>query len=93
MVLRMVGNTIVYDSPRHTSIGALDFYVGEVSIGARENDPNSDLGHVEALLRKSDYSNSAGMKYLRLVHLLDAQKRKELMIIYGENGIGRQMSC
>ena len=27
----------------------------------------------------------AGMKYVRLVHLLDEQKRRELMIIYGEN--------
>jgi len=27
----------------------------------------------------------AGMKYVRLVHLLDEQKRKELMIIYGED--------
>ena len=26
----------------------------------------------------------AGMMYVRLVHLLDEQKRKELMIIYGE---------
>jgi hypothetical protein len=77
----------VYNSPQHTSIGALDFYVDEVSIAARENDPDSDVGHVEALLRKSGYTNSAGMRYLRLVHLLDAQKRKELMIIYGENGI------
>ena len=27
----------------------------------------------------------AGMMYVRLVHLLDDQKRKELMIIYGED--------
>lgn len=27
----------------------------------------------------------AGMKYVRRVHLLDAQKRKGLMIIYGED--------
>jgi hypothetical protein len=27
----------------------------------------------------------AGMMYVRLVHLLDEQKRKELMIIYGED--------
>jgi len=26
-----------------------------------------------------------GMMYVRLVHLLDEQKRKELMIIYGED--------
>jgi hypothetical protein len=77
----------VYDSPQHTSIGGLDFYVDEVSIGARENDPSSDVGHVKALLRRSGYGNSAGMRYLRLVNLLDADKRNELMIIYGDNGI------
>ena len=27
----------------------------------------------------------AGMMYVRLVHLLDEQKRKELMFIYGED--------
>ena len=27
----------------------------------------------------------SGMMYVRLVHLLDDQKRKELMIIYGED--------
>jgi hypothetical protein len=27
----------------------------------------------------------AGMMYVRLVHLLDDRKRKELMIIYGED--------
>jgi hypothetical protein len=27
----------------------------------------------------------AAMMYVRLVHLLDEQKRKELMIIYGED--------
>jgi hypothetical protein len=27
----------------------------------------------------------AGMMYVRFVHLLDEQKRKELMVIYGEN--------
>jgi hypothetical protein len=28
------------------------------------------------------------MMYVRLVHLLDAEKRKELMIIYGEDLAG-----
>ena len=75
------------DSPQNTSIGEMDFYVDEVSIGSREGDPSSDVGHVEALLKKSGYSSWQQMRYLRLVHLLDADKRKELMIIYAEKRV------
>jgi hypothetical protein len=31
------------------------------------------------------YKMPADMMYVRLVHLLDDQKRKELMIVYGED--------
>ena len=43
------------------------------------------LEHIEALIRAHGYKMPAGMMYVRLVHLLDEQKRKELMIIYGED--------
>jgi hypothetical protein len=75
-----------YDSPRHVQIGGMDFYV---DICVRANDaetkPASDREHIEALIRAKDYKMPAGMMYVRLVHLLDAAKRKELMIIYGED--------
>lgn len=75
-----------YDSPRHTSIGGLDFYV---DTWARSKDEptraGSDREHVEALVRKHGYRMPDGMAYLRLVHLLDEARRKELMIIYGED--------
>jgi hypothetical protein len=75
-----------YDSPRHAKIGGVDFYV---DTWVRPNDdkiqPGSDREHIEALIRAKGYRMPAGMMYVRLVHLLDAQKRKELMIIYGEN--------
>ncbi|MGB6631848.1 MAG: hypothetical protein WBE52_11445 [Terriglobales bacterium] len=75
-----------YDSPRHTQIGGLDFYV---DTWVRQNDekiePGSDREHIEALLRAKGYKMPAGMMYVRLVHLLDERKRKELMIIYGED--------
>jgi hypothetical protein len=45
----------------------------------------SDREHIEELLRSKGYKMPAGMMYLRLVHLADAEKRKELMIIYGED--------
>jgi len=75
-----------YDSPRHANIGGMDFYV---DTWVRPNDaaiePGSDREHIEALIRAKGYKMPAGMMYVRLVHLLDEQKRKELMIIYGED--------
>jgi hypothetical protein len=75
-----------YDSPRHAKIGGMDFYV---DTWVRANDdkiqPGSDREHIEALIRAKGYRMPAGMMYVRLVHLLDEQKRKELMIIYGED--------
>ncbi|HXZ80819.1 MAG TPA: hypothetical protein VEG30_12880 [Terriglobales bacterium] len=75
-----------YDSPWHTTIGGLDFYV---DTWTRERDqktrPGSDREHVQTLIRAKGYQMPAGMMDVRLVHLLDKQMRKELMIIYGED--------
>ncbi len=75
-----------YNSPRHTTIGGLDFYV-DTSIRARNEKvtARSDREHIETLIRAKGYKMPAGMMYVRLVHLLDEEKRKELMIIYGED--------
>ena len=75
-----------YDSPRHTKIGAMDFYVDTwVRANSAETRPGSDLEHIEALILAKGYRTPAGMMSMRLVHLLDEQKRKELMIIYSED--------
>lgn len=75
-----------YDSPRHAQIGGLDFYI---DTWVRSKDAptraGSDTEHIHALIRGKAYRMPAGMIYVRLVHLLDEQKRKELMIIYGED--------
>ena len=75
-----------YDSPRHAKIGGMDFYV---DTWVRQNDaetrPGSDVEHIESLIRAKGYKMPAGMISVRLVHLLDEQKRKELMIIYSED--------
>jgi len=47
--------------------------------------PGSDGEHVQALLRAKDYRMPDATMNVRLVHLLDDQKRKELMIIYAED--------
>jgi hypothetical protein len=75
-----------YDSPMHTTIGGMDFYVDTWVRGADEKfDAGSDREHIESMIHDKGYTMPSGMMYVRLVHLLDEQKRKELMIIYGED--------
>jgi hypothetical protein len=75
-----------YDSPKHATIGGLDFYV-DTWVRAKEAaiDSGSDREHIETLIRARGYRMPEAMMYVRLVHLLDKEKRKELMIIYGED--------
>src|SRR6266851_9976473 len=75
-----------YNSPQHAKIGGMDFYV-DTWVRSRDGKtrPGSDREHIEALIRSKEYKMPAGMMDVRLVHLLDEQKRKELMIIYGED--------
>lgn len=47
--------------------------------------PGSDSEHVQNLLRDHGYTAPAEMMNVRLVHLPDEMKRKELMIIYAED--------
>ena len=75
-----------YDSPRHMTIGGFRFYVDTWAKRTNENiTAGSDEDHVVALILSRGYKMPAGMIFLRLVHLLDAQKRKELVVIYSEN--------
>src|SRR6266849_1629435 len=75
-----------YDSPWHATIGGLDFYV-DTWTGANDDKVTGgyDSEHIEALIRAKGYKMPAEMMYVRLVHLLGEQKRKELMIIYAED--------
>jgi hypothetical protein len=75
-----------YDSPKHATIGGLDFYV-DTWVRAKDapSESGSDREHIEALVRAKGYRMPDAMMYVRLVHLLDKEKRKELMIIYGED--------
>jgi hypothetical protein len=75
-----------YDSPRHAQIGGLDFFVDTwVRAHDAQTTPGSDREHIQAIISAKGYKMPAGMMDVRLVHLLDAEKRKELMIIYGED--------
>jgi hypothetical protein len=78
-----------YDSPHHLTISGWDFFVDTyVRPEDAPIDAGSDREHIEALIRKQGYVMPEGMMYVRLVHLLDDLKRKELMIIYGESVAG-----
>jgi hypothetical protein len=75
-----------YDSPKHATIGGMDFYVDSwVRAKDAKTQAGSDREHIEALVTAKGYRMPDGMMYVRLVHLLDKEKRKELMIIYGED--------
>ena len=75
-----------YDSPRHTRVSGLDFYVDTwVEPTSRHIRPDSDVEHIHNLLQTHGYKLPSEMMSVRLVHLLDEQKRKELMIIYSED--------
>jgi hypothetical protein len=75
-----------YDSPKHAQLGGMDFYVDNwVRSKDERNRAGSDVEHIMGLIAKNGYRMPAAMMYVRLVHLLDDQKRKELMIIYGED--------
>jgi hypothetical protein len=75
-----------YDSSKHSTIGGMDFYV-DTWVRAKDAtiESGSDREHIEALVRAKGYRMPEGMEYVRLVHLLDQEKRLELMIIYGED--------
>lgn len=75
-----------YDSPRQATIGGLRFYVDTWARRTNENIASgSDEDHLMMLVLSRGYKMPAAMVSARLVHLVDEEKRKELMIIYSEN--------
>lgn len=76
---------MTYDSPRHAKIGGLDFYVDAgVASPAKPPKPGSDGAHFISLLASHGYHRD-DLMWVRFVHLVNASKRKELMIIYAES--------
>lgn len=75
-----------YSSNPVQKFGGVEFYVR--SRFGPTNDavkPGSDAEHVRLLIGGSSYTMPGGMMNVRLVHLPDEQRRRELMIIYAEN--------
>jgi hypothetical protein len=75
-----------YNSPRHAEIAGMDFYVDTWPRATdAKTESGSDLEHLLVLVRNNGYNLPNGMIYARFVHLVDKEKRKELMIIYAED--------
>jgi hypothetical protein len=75
-----------YAATRTDKLGGIEFNV-RARFGSSEEIPKqgSDLERVQGLIQAKGYKLPAGMMNVRLVHLLDPEKRKELMIIYAED--------
>jgi hypothetical protein len=75
-----------YEGSRHIAIQGLDFYLDTWVQGPDQKvDGDSDGAHQRRLLAAKGYQRPANGMYVRLVYLSDAAKRKELMVIYGED--------
>ncbi len=75
-----------YNSPKHATLGGMDFYVDTwIRRTDEKSEAGSDVEHILRLVEADGYRMPDAMIYVRLVHLLDEQKRKELMIIYAED--------
>jgi hypothetical protein len=72
----------------------MDFYV---DTWVKQTDHNvtadSDEEHVQKLIRSKGYKLPGGMMSVRFVHLLDEQKRKELMFIYSEDVVPTSLTA
>jgi hypothetical protein len=79
-----------YDSPERVTIGGLQFVADTFAPPNTDEPerPGSDGAYARALLEKNGLKVPDEMLLVRLVHLTDATKRNELMIIYGEDLAG-----
>lgn len=83
-------NTHTYDykSPKKVNIGGLDFFADAYArnIKANPGRPDSDGSRARAFLASKGYRlGSDEVLSQRLVHIVDKEKRNELMIIYLED--------
>lgn len=80
-------HTYNYRPERTTEIGGLQFIYDVAAYSdysAARQDPRSDGGAVVALLEKHNITPPTRVARVRMFHLPTADRRSELMIIYGE---------
>jgi hypothetical protein len=89
-------HTYNYKSPKTVNIGGLDFFAdaGARSLTGNLGRPDSDGARARALLAAKGFKMvSTEALTQRLVHLTDASKRSELMIIYAEDLSGTGLTA
>jgi hypothetical protein len=75
-----------YPMTKTDKLGGMLFDVrARFGLSSETPKPGSDLEHVRSLLRVNGYNLPEAMMNVHFVHLLDDQKRKELMTIYAED--------
>jgi len=75
-----------YSASRHITINGLDFHLDTWVQGPNTPvEKDSDSEHERHLLATKHYKRPPNAMYVRLVYLPDADQRKELMVIYGED--------
>jgi len=75
-----------YSASRRITINGLEFHLDTWVQSADEpTEKDSDGDHQRRLLTAKGYQRPANGMYVRLVHLPDAEQRKEVMVIYGED--------
>jgi hypothetical protein len=76
-----------YRSPKTVNIGGLDFFADVYArkVDPKQGRPDSDGNRAREFLRSKGFKTASDEVMMqRLVHLLDKEKRNELMIIYLE---------
>lgn len=75
-----------YKNGQDMIIAGLNFNLrARFGTSAEKPRPGSDLEHVVKLITDAGYKLPPDLMNVRFVHLPDAAKRKELMVIYGED--------
>lgn len=75
-----------YSASRRITIKGLAFHLDTwVQRADKTVEKDSDSEHERRLLTAQGYTRPANGMYVRLVHLPDAEQRKEVMVIYGED--------
>lgn len=74
-----------YKFERTLELGGMRFDVRPRFGPSQPAKEGSDAAKVQEMLHAHGYTEPAGMMNVRLVHLTDATKRRELMVIYAED--------
>lgn len=77
--------TYGYKFERTLELGGMRFDVRPRFGSSQPAKEGSDAAKVQAMLHAHGYTEPAGMMNVRLVHLTDETKRRELMVIYAED--------